>query len=68
MHERGTGPKITYSRFPDVSAREEEAALDAVYAYLLALHDRLDHDAAAHAKDDLPGSAAADGDTEALDG
>lgn len=33
--------KITYSRLPGVSAREEEAALDATYAYLLDLADRL---------------------------
>ena len=34
-------PEITYSRLPGVSAREEEAALDAAYAYLLTLADRL---------------------------
>lgn len=37
-------PKITYSRLPGVSAREEEAALDAAYAYLLTLADRLGYD------------------------
>ncbi len=38
---KARNPKITYSRLPGVSAREEEAALDAAYAYLLDLADRL---------------------------
>jgi len=47
--------KITHSRLPGVSAREEEAALDAAYAYLLALADRLGCDGSTRgAGDDGP--------------
>ena len=55
-------PEITYSRLPGVSAREEEAALDAAYAYLLTLADRLGCDGStrgAEADDPSDGEARA---------
>ncbi len=49
---KARNPKVTYSRLPGVSAREEEAALEAAYAYLLALADRLGCEGPAEAGDD----------------
>ncbi len=68
VDERETEPKITYSQLPGVPTCEEEAALDAVYAYLLTLHDRLDHDGTTHAKGVRPAETATDEDGEAVNG